>query len=105
MEAHLASVRCLTDMSRSFGFNGAAQPAHRLAIQRDIHTEGTMLVLSRKTGERLVLIMGCHEATIELLSMTGNRAQVGIDAPRQIKVVREEVYCKARTDSVLREIA
>ena len=63
-----------------------------------------MLVLSRRPGERLVLIMGGHKATIELLSMSGNRAQVGIDAPRRVRVVREEVYYETKTDSLLREI-
>lgn len=63
-----------------------------------------MLVLSRRTGERLVLIMGSQKATIELLAVSGNRAQVGIDAPRHVKVVREEVFDEMKTDSVLRKI-
>lgn len=61
-----------------------------------------MLVLSRRSGERLVLIMGGRKATIELLAVSGNRARVGIDAPRHIKVVREEVLDETKT---LREIA
>jgi carbon storage regulator len=51
-----------------------------------------MLVLSRRFGERLVLIVGSQKATIEVLSVSGNRARVGVDAPRQVRVVREEIF-------------
>lgn len=63
-----------------------------------------MLVLSRKSGERLVLILGGQRATIELLSVSGNRAQVGVDAPRHIRVIREEILDAAIGDEAVREV-
>ncbi|MEX0641813.1 MAG: carbon storage regulator [Pirellulales bacterium] len=62
-----------------------------------------MLVLTRKTGERLVLTIGGHRVTIGILAMARGRAQIGIDAPRQISVLREELVgtgCVEKTPDV-----
>jgi carbon storage regulator len=65
-----------------------------------------MLILSRRPGEHLVLMMGDHKATIELIAISGNRVRVGIDAPREIEVVREEIPLRTeRRTQVLRETA
>jgi carbon storage regulator CsrA len=48
-------------------------------------------------------MLGSQKATIELLAVSANRARVGIDAPRQIKVLREEILDKANSESALRE--
>jgi carbon storage regulator len=65
-----------------------------------------MLILSRRPGERLVLMMGDYKATIELIEISGNRVRVGIDAPREIEVVREEIPLRTeRRTQVLRETA
>ncbi|MEK7591379.1 MAG: carbon storage regulator CsrA [Patescibacteria group bacterium] len=47
-----------------------------------------MLVLSRKRGERVMI--GDIEVTI--LKIQGNRVRLGISAPREIPVHRQEVY-------------
>jgi carbon storage regulator CsrA len=67
--------------------------------------EGRMLVLSRKPGERFVLIMGRYKATIEIMAISGNRTRVGVDAPQEISVVREEIRGRMGKTSRLREIA
>jgi carbon storage regulator CsrA len=64
-----------------------------------------MLVLSRKPGERLVLIMGRYKTTIEVIAISGNRTRIGIDAPQEITVIREEISCRSGERSRLREIA
>lgn len=49
-----------------------------------------MLVLSRKVGERLVVPeLG---VTITVLWIKGNRARLGIEAPTDVGVHREEVW-------------
>ena len=48
-----------------------------------------MLVLGRKVGERIV-VPECN-MTISVLSIHGNRVQVGISAPRDISIMREEL--------------
>jgi carbon storage regulator len=47
-----------------------------------------MLVLSRKTGERLVI---GDNITITVTKCSGNRVVIGIDAPKEISVRRAEL--------------
>jgi carbon storage regulator len=49
-----------------------------------------MLILSRKTGERIVL----PEAgvSISVIGIHGKRVRIGIEAPRAASVHREEVW-------------
>jgi carbon storage regulator len=46
-----------------------------------------MLVLSRREGEKILI----GDAVITLIAVGGNRARIGIDAPSQVHVVREEI--------------
>lgn len=56
-----------------------------------------MLVLGRKVGERIV-VPECN-MTISVLSVRGNRVQIGISAPMNISIMREElVSVDATTD-------
>jgi carbon storage regulator len=48
-----------------------------------------MLVLSRKPGERIVV--PCCELVITVVSVQGNRVRLGISAPADVAVYREEV--------------
>ena len=47
-----------------------------------------MLVLSRKEGERLVI---GDNITITINRISGNRVTIGVDAPREVRVVRGEL--------------
>lgn len=48
-----------------------------------------MLVLTRKVGERVRI---GEDTTVEILSLRGNQVSLGIEAPREVAVHREEVY-------------
>lgn len=50
-----------------------------------------MLVLTRKLGESITI--GDH-IRVTVLAFKGNQVKLGIDAPAQTKVHREEVYAK-----------
>ena len=48
-----------------------------------------MLVLTRRLGEKLRI---GEDVTVTVLGIKGNQIRVGIDAPRNVSVNREEVY-------------
>lgn len=48
-----------------------------------------MLVLSRKVGEKLVID---DDVTVAILSVKGNQVRIGIAAPPEVQVHREEIY-------------
>jgi carbon storage regulator len=48
-----------------------------------------MLVLTRKAGEKLVI---GDNVTVTILSVKGVQVRIGIDAPLEIQVHREEIY-------------
>ena len=48
-----------------------------------------MLVLSRRTGESIMI---GDEVVVTVLEVRGDVVRVGVQAPREVKVHREEVY-------------
>ena len=50
-----------------------------------------MLVLSRKLGESIA-IDDC--ITITVVALKGNQVKLGIDAPAETKIYRQEIYAK-----------
>jgi carbon storage regulator len=51
----------------------------------------TMLVMSRRVGERIV-IDGCVWITVTRL--TPSKVEIGIEAPKEVLVDREEIYVR-----------
>jgi carbon storage regulator len=51
-----------------------------------------MLVLSRETGEEIVIGNEPTAVVIRVLRIRGNKVRLGIDAPRKVPVHRREVF-------------
>jgi carbon storage regulator len=50
-----------------------------------------MLVLTRRIGERIVID---HQIVLEVLEVKGNRIRLGIQAPSDVSIVREELLLR-----------
>ncbi|MDY6215038.1 carbon storage regulator CsrA [Actinobacillus porcinus] len=48
-----------------------------------------MLILTRKVGENLLI---GDNISITVLSVRGNQVKIGVDAPKDVSVHREEIY-------------
>ena len=55
-----------------------------------------MLILTRKIGETLVI---GDDVTLTILGIKGNQIRVGINAPKDVSIHREEVYLRIQEES------
>ena len=55
-----------------------------------------MLILSRRINERIMI---GDDVTLEILSIRGNQVRLGIDAPDDVIILREELYHKTKSNN------
>ena len=54
-----------------------------------------MLILTRRVGESLMV---GDEITVTVLGVKGNQVRIGVNAPRDVAVHREEIYNRIQED-------
>lgn len=54
-----------------------------------------MLILTRRVGESLII---GDDVTVNVLGVKGNQVRIGVDAPVEVPVHREEVYDKLQEE-------
>ena len=54
-----------------------------------------MLILTRRVGETLMI---GDDVTITVLGVKGNQVRIGVNAPRDVAVHREEIYERIQSD-------
>lgn len=54
-----------------------------------------MLILTRKIGERIVI---SENVFVEILEIKGHQVRIGIKAPKDVSVHREEIFEKIQNE-------
>ena len=54
-----------------------------------------MLILTRRVGETLVI---GDDVNVTVLGVRGNQVRLGVDAPKEVAVHREEIYQRIQSE-------
>ena len=57
-----------------------------------------MLILTRRIGEKLMI---GDEVMVTILNVSGNQIKIGIEAPNDVSVHREEIYLRIQNDKAV----
>ena len=59
-----------------------------------------MLILTRRVGETLMI---GDDVTVTVLGVKGNQVRIGVNAPKDVAVHREEIYERIRKENDMGE--
>jgi carbon storage regulator len=55
-----------------------------------------MLILSRKINEKIMI---GDDVSVSIIEIRGDQARIGVDAPKNVKVYRQEVFDAIRAEN------
>jgi carbon storage regulator len=65
-----------------------------------IRKEEIMLILTRRVGETLMI---GDDVTVTVLGVKGNQVRIGVNAPKDVSVHREEIYERIKKEQQLQQ--
>ena len=68
----------------------------RQVVDSVLHKEKFMLVLSRQSDETIII---GDNIRVTIVEVRGDKVRIGIDAPRDVAVHRQEIYDAIRRDA------
>jgi carbon storage regulator len=61
-----------------------------------------MLILTRRVGESVMI---GPDVTVTIVGINGNQVRVGVSAPRDVAVHREEIFARIQADEELNRLS
>jgi carbon storage regulator len=71
------------------GYDSVRLKAIALKLSKEDEEHAFMLILTRRVGETVMI---GNDVTVTVLGVKGNQVRIGVNAPKDVAVHREEIY-------------